>query len=766
MVQSTKANRFTVGQWTVTPALDRLERNGNSVTIEPKAMAVLVYLARRAGQVISGKDLTAAVWNERAVGDDAVYQRIHRLRTVLEDDPHHVHYIETIPRKGYRLVAPVEFLHGEEQKDSMPVWRRRPGFATALTIAILLVGATFMAWQQQGKQETPSVKNGPRSIAVLPFVDMSDDQSQKFLGDGISEELIHALSNVPGLKVAARTSAFRFAGKDVDIQAIGEKLNVDTVLEGSVRKLGSRVYITAQLVSVVDGYHLWSKSFDRDMTDLIAIQRDIALAVAQVFQVPPLGDRFVEGLGAATADIDAFEFYLLGRYYQRYRTTNDLEQSVAYFKQAIEIDPDFARAYAGLAMAYSLLTSYSGQDFKTLAQAAAREALAIDDQEAEVWAAMGMARLSDGDWERAEAAFLRAIELNPNYAMAYQWYGSTLQRMERDEEAVTMVKMAAELDPQSPLIQMNLGKHYAGVDQATAEEHFRRAIGIDPDFHLAYLVFSIYLIESGKLDRAVLLLREYADRRGPDADWSAVKLLVSCYRSLNDHAAADRWVERLAESNPPAWAVMHERAGSSIARRDYDLAGTVLHRWAEEELDHPGRLTRIALYEMVIGHDAHALRAYEQIHTLVTETDADVSAAECCGPAIIEAMNAPGALASAVLPVVSAAHLYQKENNVVRARGLLEQLRALVRKKMEYGRRSGGILYLLASIHAIEGDPDQSLTALRQAVDAGWIHAWYTELDPTLVSLHDTPAFRQIIADMTGRIDEMRERLRLAESKN
>lgn len=168
---------------------------------------------------------------------------------------------------------------------------------------------------------------------------------------------------------------------------------------------------------------------------------------------------------------------------------------------------------------------------------------------------------------------------------------------------------------------------------------------------------------------------------------------------------------------------------------------------------------------MVIGHDAHALRAYEQVHTLVTETDADVSTAECCGPAIIEAMNTTDALATAKLPAVSAAHLYLKDNNVVRARGLLEQLRALVGKEIERERVPGGLYYLLASIHAIEGDPDQSLNALRQAVDAGWIHAWYTELDPNLVSLHDTPAFKQIIADMTGRIDEMRERLRLAESR-
>ena len=764
MVQSSKANRFTVGQWTVTPALDRLERNGNSVTIEPKAMAVLVYLARRAGQVISGKDLTAAVWNERAVGDDAVYQRIHRLRTVLEDDPHHVHYIETIPRKGYRLVAPVEFLHGEEQKDSMPVWRRRPGFATALTIAVLLVGATFMAWQQQDKQESSSAKIVPRSIAVLPFVDMSEDQSQKFLGDGISEELIHALSNVPGLKVAARTSAFRFAGKDVDIQAIGEKLNVDTVLEGSVRKLGGRVYITAQLVSVSDGFHLWSKSFDRDATDLIAIQRDIALAVAQVFQVLPLGDRFVEGLEAATADIDAFEFYLLGRYYQRYRTSDALEQSIAYFKKAIEIDPDFARAYAGLAMAYSLLTSYSGQDFNTLTQAAARQALAIDDQEAEVWAAMGLARLSHEDLESAEAAFLRAIELNPNYAMAYQWYAITLQKMERHEESLTMMKMAAELDPQSPLIQMNMAK---GVgDDATAEEYFRRAIDIDPDFQLAYYVFAIRLMNSGKPDRAVLLLREYIDRQGPDAYWIPVNVLVWCYRALNDHEMVDRWVGRLAASNPPAWVLVYERTVSSIVQRDYDQAGRLLHTLAGDVLDDPGRLTYIALYEMVIGHDAHALRLYEQIHTLATEADADVSATECCEPAIIEAMNASDILASARVPAVSAAHLYLKENKLVRARGLLEQLSAIVRKEMEWERVFGGTYYILASIHAIEGDPGQSLTALRQAVDAGWIHAWYMELDPNLVSLHDTPEFRQIIADMTGRIDEMRERLRLAETEN
>ena len=206
MIANTKLEQFTVGQWTVTPALDRIERNGHSETIEPTAMAVLVYLARRAGRVIPADELTANVWSERVVGDDAVYQRIHRLRAVLEDNPHQPRYIETIPKKGYRLVAPVEFLDGVDSNGDAAT-RRRPALLSAIVIAGLLAVGTYVFWDRAPSdltEDPASRQPDVKSIAVLPFVDMSDDQSQKYLGDGIAEELIHALSNVPGLRVAAR----------------------------------------------------------------------------------------------------------------------------------------------------------------------------------------------------------------------------------------------------------------------------------------------------------------------------------------------------------------------------------------------------------------------------------------------------------------------------------------------------------------------------------------------------------------------------------
>ena len=757
MAQSSKLREFTVGQWTVTPALDRIERNGHSITIEPTAMAVLVYLAHRAGQVISNTELTAAVWNERVVGDDAVYQRIHRLRTVLEDDPRHATYIETIPKKGYRLIAPQEFIEDSEAGNLTAA--RRPALVFALMIVVLILGASFVLRQQINAPPTAvgQQNSHPRSIAVMPFVDMSAEQNQQYLGDGISAELIHTLSNIPSLRVVARTSTFRFSDNNADVRTIGEHLNVTRVLEGSVREQGGRLRITAQLVNVADGYHLWSKTFDRDSTDLIAVQMEIAAAVAQSFGAPPSVDQAADEQ-AASPVVNAYDYYLLGRQHMRSREVRGLRQSIAYFQQAIALSPDFARAYAGLGLALALNSRYwyeGRRDLLRRALAATEQALALDDEESEAYAALGLIRYLQDDLQGAEGAYRRALGFNANYAIVYLWLATVLNRLELENEAVEAFNMAAELDPLSAHIKLNIGIYYNLHGQPEiAQEYWRKGIEVEPEYWGSYREIAKNLVATGKLDDAVLLINRYIDQVGDDAYYPAPLLLIRCYRAFNDLDTAEFWLDRLTASSAPASLVNHERSLSLLARHDYERTAQLLHSWVSNALDDPRQLDHIAWYEMIIGHDTHALRLYDRLEDMPGDS----------GRAEGNLFN-EDRIPFGHLPAVNAAHLYLKTGQTDRARNLLEQSRQFVTSWLDDQNFRSGALYVLASIHAIEGEQKQALNGIRRAAEAGWTRQWFTLQDPNLASLRDDPEFRRIINDLEDGLGVMWQRLRMAESR-
>ncbi len=759
MVESTKLHQFTVGQWTVTPALDQLERDGSVVTIEPLAMAVLVYLARHANQVIAAKDLTENLWRHKAVGDDAVYQRIHRLRTVLEDDAQHATYIETTPKKGYRLIAPVTFAEDNGAGNFIAI--HRPAIVSALIIIILVLGVSFALWQLKQVNNPPTVAGEqqpyPQSIAVMPFVDMSVDQNLQHLGDGISEELIHTLSNNPSLRVVARTSTFRLSDNNADVRTIGEQLNVTRVLEGSVREQGGRLRITAQLINVADGYHLWSKTFDRDSTDLIAVQMEIAAAVAQSFGAPPSVDQAADEQ-AASSIVNAYDYYLLGRQHMRYREVGGLRQSIAYFQQAISLSPDFARAYAGLGLALALNGRYQYEERRDLlrkALAATEQALALDDEESEAYAALGLIRYMQDDLQGAEGAFRRALGLNANYAIVYLWLSIVLNETERENEAVKAFNMAAELDPLSAHIKLNIGIYYNMHGQPeVAREYWHKAIEVEPEFWMPYRQIAMNLIATGKLDDAVLLTIRYIDQAGDDAHESAPLVIIWCYRAFNDLDTAEFWLDRLIAASASTSLVNRERALALIARHDYEGTSQLLHSWVSDALDDPRQLDRIAWYEMIIGHDTHALRLYDRLEDMPD----DPYRAE--GNLFNEDRIPFGHL-----PAVNAAHLYLKTGQTDRARNLLEQSRQFVTSWLDDQNFRSGALYVLASIHAIEGNQNQALNGIRRAAEAGWARQWFTLQDPNLASFRDNPEFRRIINDLEDGLGVMRQRLRVAERR-
>jgi len=355
-----------------------------------------------------------------------------------------------------------------------------------------------------------AVSSGPASlsIAVLPFVDLSPTKDHEYLCDGTAETLINALSGIKDLYVPARTSAFSFKGKDIDIREIGQKLNVKTVLEGSVQVAGSRVRITARLLNVEDGYQLWSENYERGMEDIFAVQDDIAQNIVNTLKVKLMGEKKKGVIRHSTENREAYDLYMRGLYFMNKRGKENLEKAVELFKEAAEKDTTYARAYAGLAESYLLLGDWgilpSKEAFPN-AREAAKRALEIDNSLAEAHTTLACVKyIFDWDWPGAEDEFKLAISLNSNCAVAHKNYGEYLTKMGRFNEAHHEFQRAQELDPLSLIIIAQRGWPYSYSGQHDrAIEQYKKALEMDPDFYPAKVYLSWSYLAKGMYEEVL-----------------------------------------------------------------------------------------------------------------------------------------------------------------------------------------------------------------------------------------------------------------------
>ena len=318
-------------------------------------------------------------------------------------------------------------------------------------LAAAALAALAVGWYLRGRP-APMAGADARSVAVLPFVNMSGEKENEYFSDGISEEILNVLAQVPQLKVAARTSSFSFKGKEKEVPEIARELDVRMVLEGSVRKQGERVRITAQLIDAQTGYHAWSKTFDRDLKDIFAIQDEIAHAIAQQLSVELSGGH----AGAETTDLQAYDLYLRGLALWQARGRERLDQAEGLFRQALARDPRFAKAWAGVALVNSVRPSWFGTPSSVVfpvARDAAEHALSLDPSLAEPFAVLGSVALEEGRFDTGRALFERSLAQAPSYATAYQWFGEGLLAAGEVEESLQKTRRAAELDPRSPVVR-------------------------------------------------------------------------------------------------------------------------------------------------------------------------------------------------------------------------------------------------------------------------------------------------------------------------
>lgn len=453
-----------VGSWVVKPSLNTISRNGTTTRVEPKVMEVLVCLATHPDEALSKEELVQAVWPDTFVSDDNLKHCISELRRVFEDDAREPRIIQTIPKRGYRLLAPVEPVNGT--KDSpIPLTAEPPvggvaGTSNARwrmwTVAIggiLLVSVLLIALAGPWLRARPVGAEGVLSIhslAVLPLQNLSADPAQEYFSDGMTDALITSLAQIGSVKVISRTSSMQYKHANKSLPEIASELDVDGIVEGTVQRSGDRVRITAQLIQGPSDKHLWAHTYDGDVHDTFALERDITDDIARQVQERITPAKATQIAQPKRVDARVFDAFLQGNYHLQSfgKGGGDEEKRKAaeYFQQAIDADPSFAPAYVGLAKAHLWLIWPSSQDAE-IAKKAAERALALDPNLSDAHGTLGGINLASWKWSAAEEEMRRAIAINPNNANAHESLGTLLMELGRFDEGYREAQTAQTLDP-------------------------------------------------------------------------------------------------------------------------------------------------------------------------------------------------------------------------------------------------------------------------------------------------------------------------------
>jgi len=486
----TRVYRF--GAFALDPRTGELADGAKKTQLREQPLRLLLALLEHPGDLVTREELVGRLWPDRTFVDfdRGLNKAVNHLREALGDSAEQPNFVETVPRKGYRFVAPVtcdgrapiEPAPDSKRQASRRLW---PLVATALIacLGFVLVAnvGRIRIWNAGRAQYSPQIM----ALAVLPLENLSRDPEQEYFADGMTDALITALAKVGSVRVISRTSIMRYKATTESIRQIGRDLNVDAVVEGTVMRSGDHVRITAQLIQVSTDMHLWAEAYERNVPEILNLQSEVATDIARRIHivVKPLDQ-------ARMVNPQAYGFYLKGRYFFYQYTSQGWQQAIEYFNQAIESDPKFAPAYSGLADAYLVAGAYGAipnREALTRGKAAAARALELDDHLASAHYAMAtIYTWYDWDWANAEREFNRALDLNPNDALGRNWHGGYLSLLGRHDEAIDEHERALELDPFSLIINANLARSFYWArryDEAILQA--RKTLQIDPRFGIA-----------------------------------------------------------------------------------------------------------------------------------------------------------------------------------------------------------------------------------------------------------------------------------------
>ena len=499
---------FQVGDWLVEPDAGRLTNDGRSSRLEPKVMDLLIYMAQRPGQVLPREELEQAIWTGTVVGYDALTSAIIKLRKAFGDDSHKPWLIETVAKKGYRLMAPVA-ARGRLAMQPVPTTasgnpgRRR---IAILALAAVLLAGSVVAWFAFDLRPWRAVRTP--SIAVLPFANLSGDPKFEYFSDGITEDIATDLSKLSGLLVIARNSAFAFKDQPLALKSVAEALDVRYVLEGSVRRSGNDLRVTAKLIDTHTGAHLWAERYDRQMQDIFSVQDDVTRNIVAALALTLTDEEKQSVARRYTRSVEAYDLLLRGQSLYARANREDNARARELYRKAIGLDPKFARAHAALALTHTedFRLGWSADPSASIKMgiALARQAVALDESIPQTHWALGYVYVTDKRFNEGSAAAERAIQLDPNHADAYTTlaYGRVYQG--RSQEAITLVRKAMRLNPRYPAQYPSiLGRayfHLGRYDEAV--DTLRHSLDLNAVRTPPRLYLILSYVAQGKLDEA------------------------------------------------------------------------------------------------------------------------------------------------------------------------------------------------------------------------------------------------------------------------
>ena len=474
-----------------------LMQEGELILLAPKVFETLRVLVQSAGHLVNKDTLMQEIWTDTFVEEANLTQNVCTLRKLLNVCDEMNGFIETVPGRGYRFTTAVREVSESEARADL---NKHAGPGAAET--------------SRGQVASPY-----SSLAVLPLANETDDASLEYLSDGITECLISRLSRLPQLRVMAAGTVFRYKGRPLDLQAVGLKLKVAAVLTGRLLRVSDRLYISLELVDTARGWRMWGASYDRQASDIFDVQDEIGQEVSDQLRLKLSGEDRKLLTKRYTDNSQAYKLYLKGRYYWNQRTEQGLKQGIEHFQQALESDPTYALAYAGLADCFILLCEYgvcTPIESYPRGKAAALKALSLDDSLAEAHASLGLASMFY-DWKGpiAEQEFQRAIELNPSYATAYQWRAISLAITGRFDEAIAEIKRAQELDPLSRIINANVARVYYFADRyEEALEQCRLLFKFAPEFSVAHKIAGFVYVQKNMYAESAAHLQKAIELSG------------------------------------------------------------------------------------------------------------------------------------------------------------------------------------------------------------------------------------------------------------
>lgn len=757
-----------IGDWIVNPALDTISRGTETLKLEPRTMQLLLCLANSAGGVVSVDRLLIDVWPGVVVGSASVYQAISQLRKLLGDVDANPTYIATIPRKGYRLIAPVRNIApaGPPVPRSAinevtpappsniapaPTLRRRLTpfvLAGAVMLALVVAGSTIWG---KWRGNSPTAKS-IGSIVVLPFVDLTAEKSDQSFCDGLTEELSSWLSQIPTLRVVARTSAFAFRGQREDVRKIGRALDTDHILEGSMRRDGNHMRISVQLIDARNGYHLWSENFDRSIYDTIKMQEDIARSVAATLQVRLSSESERQFAARRAVNPEVYQLYLLARYYEQQATLESTDRAAALYRQVVNADPNFAPAYVRLARA--LLNQQEFHGTPIVDAAAAMEpliatALRIDDRLSGAYAIRGSLRATQAREKDALDDLRLAISLNPSDMGAFAEIGRLRLLDGRPGEALQSYDRAAALDPLNSWLQ--LPRCTALEDLARYDEAAKaceRARVLKPDSALVADRLSWLAESQGQIDAALRWNAESL-KLEPTDDFEYYATRAKLFLSVGLAAQARAVVQhgrdatrKEDEANAALVRVVFLDGGKEALR---GYVGSV-HL---DESSHAGALFEAAYSRMLLG-DAPAVK--ELIARALVAPDRDPGFAEIPW----YARNSGAGASYRVDLAVAELQLGDRRA----AEGELNIVLAMLNRMIAAGVERNATYELRAKIYALKGQDANAMQDLNRAVKLGWRRSWWATHEPYLASLRDRSDFQTLVAQVSQSNDLLIEKMK------